>query len=266
MRIHTLVEMTWCDKTKKYVVVHEEGYDYPENGQVALCKGASQQQNDLAASQSQFYNTLTNSYNQQFANQSAILASLNKSLSPTIAAGPSQFGYSPDQLNDLNATAIQGTAQSYQNAQRALQNQQATRGGGNMQLPSGVDAQNSATLATAGANQESSELLGIKNAGYAQGNTNYNNAVNAEQGVAGLYNPNGYAGSAIGAGNSADNEANIIQKVNSASSPWSAIGGILGGAASAFTGGFAGQLGKNLFSTKPVTGGAYGYDGSEGGY
>jgi hypothetical protein len=244
-RIHTFLQYEWSDETNEYVLVHEEGFDCPESG-VAWCKGASSAQDQLAASQSAFYNQLTNNYSTQFANQNAILSSLQSSLASTVAAGPSQFGFSPGQTDALNSTAIQGTAQSYQNAEKALQNNAAQQGGGNVALPSGVAAQNAATLAASGANQESSELLGIKNAGYTQGNANYNNAINALGGVASQYNPNGVAGNATGAGNAAANEANVITQENNAASPWGAIGGLLGGVAGAFAGPLGASVGSSI--------------------
>lgn len=233
MRIHTRLDYVWSAEKNDYVLVSEEGFDSPENGQIALCKGADAAQNSLAASQASFYNTLSADYGTQFANQGAILSSLNTALAPTVAAGASQFGYSPGQVNALNSTAIQGTAQQYQGAQKTLQNNQAQQGGGNAFLPSGVASQNAATLAASGANQTSNELLGIQNAGYAQGNANYNNAVNALGGVASQYNPTGYSNSANSAGSSAASEANIIQQENTAASPLSIVGGILGGVATA---------------------------------
>jgi hypothetical protein len=246
-RIHTRLEFIWSDEHNKYVLVSEEGYDCPENG-LALCKGATADQTNLGTSQSNFYNTLSQDYGTQFAQQGNILNSLNSALAPTVAAGASQFGYSPGQVNALNSTAIQGTAQQYQGAQKSLQNQQAAQGGGNAYLPSGVASQNSAALAAQGANQTSSQLLGIQNAGYAQGNANYNNAVNALGGVASQYNPTGYAGQATGAGSSAGNTFETIQKENTAASPWGAVGGILGGVAGSFLGPMGASIGSKLGS------------------
>jgi len=262
MRIHSKLSYLWCDKLNEYVLVAEEGFDIcPENG-LALCKGSDAAQNNLANQQSQFYSTLSNDYNTQFQNQGNILSSLNNALSPTVAAGPNQFGYSPAQVNALNSTAIQGTAQSYNQAQKALQNQEAAQGGGNMQLPSGVAEQNNATLASQGANQKSSELLGIQNAGFAQGNQNYNSAIGQLGGVAGMYNPTGYAGSANGAGSSADSEANLIQQENQAASPMGILGGVLGGigsiAGTALGGPLGGAIGGKI-------GGLFGGGGSGGG-
>jgi hypothetical protein len=245
MRVHTKLTYQWSDADNNYVLMAEEGYDCPFSGRIALCKGATADQTNLGNSQSDFYKTLSQDYGTQFAQQGNILNSLNSALAPTVAAGASQFGYSPGQVNALNSTAIQGTAQQYQNAQKSLQNQQSSQsaggyGGGNAYLPSGVASQNSAALAAQGANQTSSQLLGIQNAGYAQGNANYNNAVNALGGVASQYNPTGYAGQATGAGSSAGNTFNTIQQENTASSPLSIVGGILGGVATA-AGGLVGM-------------------------
>jgi hypothetical protein len=241
MKIYTRITFQMTDAGLD--LVDEESYESPENGQISQCKGASAAQTGLATSQSNFYNTLSSDYGTQFANQSNILSSLQSSLAPTVAAGASQFGYSPGQVNSLNSTAVQGTAQSYQNAQRALQNQQATQGGGNAYLPSGVSAQQNAALAASGANQTSSQLLGIQNAGYAQGNANYNNAVSALGGVASQYNPTGYASTATGAGNAAMNSANTIQQINQASSPLSILGGVLGGIGGAVGQGLGAYMG-----------------------
>lgn len=254
MRIHTRLEYQWDGN--EYVLVSEEGFDCPENG-LALCKGASSSENSINASQQAFQNTLQNDYSQQFANQSSILSSLNNSLSPTVAAGPNQFGYSNGETNALNSSAIQNSAQAYQTAQQGLQNQQAAQGGGNMQLPSGVAAQNDASLAASGANNESNALLGIQNAGYQQGNANYNNAVSALGGVASAYNPTGYASATTSAGSAAMNGASTIQQQNAAASPWGTIGGILGGVAGSIGGGLGSSLGKSLFTPSTSSSNSY---------
>lgn len=245
MKIYTRLEMVWDGAG--YVPVREESYDCPENG-IAWCKGASAEQTDLAKSQTGFYNTLQKDYATQFGNQSNILQALNASLSPIVAAGPSQFGYSAGQVDGLNSSAIQNTAQSYQNAQRALQNQQAAQGGGNAMLPSGVAAQNTAALTSAAANQTSNQLLNIQNAGYAQGNANYNNAVSGMGGVAAQYNPLGYANSSTNAGNSALTETNLVAKENNDANPWGAVGGLLGGAAGMLLGPAGAAVGSKLGS------------------
>lgn len=205
-----------------------EGYEC--DGPVVLCKGASSSENAINQEQQQFQSTLQSDYGEQFANQSNILSSLNNSLAPTVAAGPSQFGYSPAQTNALNSTAIQNSADASRQAQQQVQNQQAIAGGGNEYLPSGVNAQVNATVASSSANNLSNNLLNIQNAGYQQGNQNYNNAIAGMGGVAQQYNPSQYAEDTTKAGSEAMSGANSISKENTAASPWGAIGGALGGA------------------------------------
>lgn len=244
VKIYTKLEYLWIKD--KYVLVHADGHYLPAGSPVSLCKGASSQQDALAASQTDFYNTMTQDYKQQFADQNAILNTLDTSLKPIVEAGPNQYGFSTGETNDLNSQAIEGTAKQFNQAQRALQQQQAAAGGGNQYLPSGVNEQQKAELASAGANQESSELLGIKQAGYTQGANQYQSAIQQEEAAAKIYSPTEYSSSATGAGTAAANEANTISQENNAASPLSVLGGILGGATTAFAGGLGGAVGKKL--------------------
>lgn len=236
MRIHTRIEMVWCEERKQYVQIAEEGYNLPDNSPIAHCKGASTQQTDLANSQQNFYNTLQQDYGTQFANQSNILNSLNSSLNPIVQAGPGQYGYSNAEDAALRTQSSAGTSQAFQNAKQSLGESQAAQGGGDQFLPSGVKTQQQSQLAMGAAQQESNQQLGITTQGYDVGRQNFNNAVSQEQGVAGQYNPNAYAGSTTSAGSSAYNSANQNQQLNNAASPWGIVGGVLGGAASSFAG------------------------------
>lgn len=234
MLIANKITYVWSDRQTRYIRIAQSiNWIF---GEVAFCKGASSQQNQLEQSQSNFYDTLTQDYSQQFASQNAILSSLSNTLNPIIAAGPNQFGFSTGQVNALNSTAVQGTGQQYAGASKALREQQAAIGGGNSLLPSGVSTAQQSQLASSAANQASSEELGIQNAGYAQGNAMFNQAVGAEEGVAGMYNPAGFAGQANTAGSAAASEANAIQQANAAASPWGAIGGAIGGIATTMMG------------------------------
>lgn len=244
MRITQKAEYVWSDKQSRYLLVKR--VSSINRTEVALCKGASSAQTNLANSQSNFYNTLQTDYSTQFGQQSAILGSLQKTLSPIVNAGPNQFGFSAAQTNNLNSSAIQNTAQGYANASQALKENQAASGGGNTLLPNGAQSAQQGALASSAANNQSNQLLGIQQAGYQQGNANFNNAVGQLGGVAAQYNPTGFSNSATGAGNAAASEQNTITQENNAASPWNLVGGILGGAASAFGGGLLGGLGKNL--------------------
>ena len=248
MHISTKRELIWSDKQNRYILLRD--LRRPLFGQVAWCKGASSQQTDLANSQQNFYNTLSSDYSQQFANQNAILSTLQSSLNPIVQAGPNQFGFSTAETNNLNAQALQGTGQQYNNASKALGAQQAAQGGGNAYLPTGAQSAQQAGLAAGAANQASNQLLGIQQAGYQQGHNNYEAAIGQLGGVAGMYNPTGYAGSANQAGGVANSEANEVTQLNNAASPWNLVGGILGGAAGAgldaFTGGLGGMAAGSL--------------------
>jgi hypothetical protein len=239
MRIYTRLTYQWRDNG--YVLVDEDGFDY--SGPVDLCKGASAAQDSLAASQTAFYNQMVSDTNSQFANQQAIQSSLNKALEPIVAAGPNQFGFSNAQVQNMNSTATTGVATSYANAKKGLQNSQAAQGGGNTYLPSGVREQQNTELASSGANQQASELLGIQNAGYEQGHQTFENSIGQLQNVDNSLNATGFAGASNTAGSAADAETNLIQQENAAASPMSAIGGLLGGAASTVIGGMTGDLG-----------------------
>ena len=262
MRIYTRLTYQWRDNG--YVLVDEDGFDY--SGPVDLCKGASAAQDSLAASQTSFYNQMVSDTNSQFANQQAIQSSLNKALEPIVAAGPNQFGFSNAQVQNMNSTATTGVATSYANAKKGLQNSQAAQGGGNAYLPSGVQQQQNEELASSGANQQANELLGIQNAGYAQGAQTFQSAIGQLQNVDNSLNATGFAGASNTAGTAADAETNKIEEENAAASPMSAIGGILGAGATAgldaFTGGVGGTAAKDVMC--PARGSLYLMaDGSE---
>jgi hypothetical protein len=232
MRIITSATYVWSDKQSRPLLVSESSIIW--TGPVCLAKGASAAQNELAGQQSQFYQTMTQDYNQQFANQNSILNSLTKSLSPAISAGVNQFGYSGAEVSNLNAQAIQGTGQEYAKAAKSLRQNQAARGGGMQFLPSGANEQINAELGSAAANQASSELSGIQQKGYAAGRENYNNAVGQLGSAAAMYNPTGYSNSATGAGSAAESTMNQIQQENQAADPFNAILGAAGGVASSY--------------------------------
>lgn len=56
---------------------------------------AQQQEANLATSEGNFYNTMTQDFNQVFGENQNILQSITSAMSPIIAAGPNQQGFSP---------------------------------------------------------------------------------------------------------------------------------------------------------------------------
>lgn len=217
-------------------------------GPVALCKGATDQEKATSASQSAFMGQLQQNYATQFAGQSAVLDSLKQAFSPILAAGPSQFGLSPQETAALRTQADSGTAASYRNARQAAGENLAAVGGGGTFLPSSTKAGIMSNIATSAAQQQSQQQLGITQYGYDVGRQNFLNANNALSGVAREMNPLGYSGAATSAGEAAFGSEQEIQRANAASSPWSTIGGLIGGAAGSFLGPLGGSLGKSLGS------------------
>lgn len=236
MRIATRTVYDWTGH--RYVVIAENTRLYL--GPIALCKGASSEQKSLAASQQQLNATLTANYNQQFANQSAILSAVKAVYDPVLNAGPSQFGFAKPEETAYRTQASESTAQNYAQAGAAARERLAAAGGGNTFLPNGAKADMENRLAGAAAESESNKQLDITKAGFAQGRQNFENATNAEMSAAGMYNPLGYAGAATSSGKAAFDMATTIQNENG--SIWGAVGGLAGG----LLGSIAGPIGASI--------------------
>lgn len=212
--------------------------------------GASQQQENLATSQSNFYNQLTSQYQTEFSQNQAILSNLTKTLTPIINAGPSQQGYSPEEIAALNAQATEGTAAGYRSTATAMNEQEAALGGGNSPITSAAQEQLQSTAMTNAENQLTNAKTGILQSGFQQGATNFANATGQLVGaVGGTENPlSGAAGATTGAGSSAMTGAT---DVNNANNQWE---GLLGGlASSALSGGI--QLPTTTPPFNPATSG-----------
>jgi len=249
MRIHTKLIYSWNGST--YVLDKEEGFEY--NGIVELACGATPQQQQLEGAQANFYTQATSQATQAFGPASNVFNGLMSTFAPIVAAGPSQQGFSPQELANLNSEAVTQTGQAYKDAKAAVGNQEAAYGGGNAVLPSGAQVGTDLGLAEAGANQTSIELGQITQANYTQGNKNYEEAVAGEEAAPGVFGTSsGATNAATSAGSAASNTANQIAQENNS---WvSAVTGALGGIAGAAVGG-GGILGKlnNNTNSKATT-------------
>lgn len=154
---------------------------------------------------------MNSNYAQLYGKQSAITQNLTNVLTPIVQAGPSQTGFSAAENAALNSEAINTTGAENRNATQAVGNELAGRGD-NSGLASGTEAQIKASLASSGAEQLAGEQLGITKANYAQGNKNYNAAVEGLSNVAGIENPNPTASEANTAGENAFKSADTIQQ------------------------------------------------------
>ena len=138
--------------------------------------GPSASQEGLAGSETQFMDTLQSNYNENFANQQSVLNHLNGVLSPILQAGPNQTGFSPSERAAFNTQAIDSTGAAAANTERAIGNETAGRSdSGNLAEAGNVQALK-ANAACAAEGQLSNEELGITEADYATGRSNFNNA------------------------------------------------------------------------------------------
>lgn len=176
--------------------------------------GPTATQEQLSAEQVQFYQQMQQQDATVFSEDQAILQQMQSVYAPILAAGPNQYGFSNEETNDLNTSATEGVATDYASAAKALRENNAALGGGNTYLSSGVAAQQEAGLAQSAAQQESTDKLQIKEAGYQQGYNEFQEATNALEGTAGLLNPTAYSGAATSAGSAASTTANEIAQEN----------------------------------------------------
>jgi hypothetical protein len=188
------------------------------------------------ASQTAFYNQLTANYSSDYTDFEGAEKTLQSQLQPIVAAGPSQDGFSAAETNSLDSTAISTGAAAATNAEQAANQQITASNGGAALMPTGAQDQLKQEADITSAQNLSSNLQGIQQAGYTQGVQNYDTALSAESGVLGLMNPNSYAGAATGAGSAATGAVNAATSAAQASDSWmSLVGGALGGATGALT-------------------------------
>jgi hypothetical protein len=204
--------------------------------------GATAGQNQQAASTTAAYNAATTQAANIFGESSTAFNDLMSSYKPTIAAGPSQQGFSQGELSNLNSQAITQNGVEAKNAKEAVGNAESAQvgaGGGSPVGPGGATVGANLSIAENAANQTSSQLSQITEAGYEQGNKNYDVAVQGATAAPNMFNPASEATSAAtGAGNTATTAVNNV--ATSAQSPWQiaagALGSVAGAAATAYAG------------------------------
>jgi hypothetical protein len=174
--------------------------------------GPSSQEQQLANQGQSFASMLQGNYATLFGQQQDVLNSINKSLSPILAAGPSQQGFSAQELAALNTQAINSAGAANRNAQQAVGNFTAGQGGGGSTgILSGVTGQLMSAVASQSANQLATAQNQITQADFAQGNNNYWKAQGGMDALAQGYSPNTAQSGSISANQNAFGEANQIQ-------------------------------------------------------
>jgi hypothetical protein len=184
------------------------------------------------ASQAAFNTSLMNIFQAQYGKQSAITDYLTQKMQPLINKGGE--GYSPEALAAMRTSATDTLSNQFQGAQRAV-NATEQRG-----LPSGVNAQVSGSMQAQEAEAQAQAQLGITQQNEQLKQQNYWNSINVLNGQAATLNPLGYAGSATSGSGAVAGLSNAFTNSNQ-SQLLGALGGIAGGAGSAFGGYLAGR-------------------------
>lgn len=197
--------------------------------------GPSGSEEAIAGQGASLSKTLASNYSENFGKQSSILQNLTNMFTPIAEAGPDQQGFGANELAALNTQAGEGVGANYAKASRSLNNTLSARGGGNEFLPTGSRAALQGSLASAGANQLSSEQLGITRANYAQGRQNWGQATAGLNALAGEYNPTAYGGLATSANQNAFGEAKQINQEKN--QKWADIAGGISALAGPLMGG-----------------------------
>jgi hypothetical protein len=203
--------------------------------------GPSSSEESIANSTQNFGTLLTQNYGQLFATQQATLQQITNSLNPTIAAGPSQRGFSGAEKSALDTTAINNAGAANTAAQQAARTYGAGQGGGGTSgITSGITKQIQGAIASQSAGQEGAALNNIEQADWQQGNANYTRALGAAETAANIENPNATANSATASNQAAFGQQSQITTENNAMGQdiagfLTAAAGSAGGVAKAFT-------------------------------
>jgi hypothetical protein len=199
-----------------------------------MCGPTGAEESQLANTQS-FASQLQSNYGQLFGQQQGVLSSLNRSLSPTLAAGPSQQGFSGTETAALNTAAIDNAGAANRSAQQAAANFGAGQGGGGTSgVQSGITKQIQGAIAGQSAGQLATSQNNIQQANYAQGNQNYWKAQGAMQELGQQYSPNSAQSGAISEGGQAFSDASTIASQAPGEQIAGDIVGLAGSAASIY--------------------------------
>jgi hypothetical protein len=172
--------------------------------------GPTAQQTELGDAQLQAYQQAAQLTQEQYTNQQAIFAPLVSQFQSIYAKGPGQQGFSPEENEELNATAEEGTAENYGDAARAVGESEAAEGGGTNPLPTGASSAIQSNIATSAAKEESQQESQIESADYSQGYNEWENAGQGLETIASGENPLGYESNETSSGSAASTTAGQI--------------------------------------------------------
>lgn len=190
--------------------------------------------------QAGFDQQLMSIFTQQYGKQSQVFNFLTGKMQSMIASGGQ--GYDPGALTAMRTSATDVNAQQTKNAEQAFANSVAARSGGSkLAGVSGAAASGEATIAAEGAANEANSQNAITLANEQLRQQNYWNATNVLSGQEAVANPLGYSAGATSGTNAVSNASGAVTAAQGPSA-LQVVGGLVGGAADAFLGGF----GKNV--------------------
>lgn len=204
---------------------------YEYCGPLDLACGASSQEKAAYGNEQKLSQLLTSQFQQFAGTNESILGELTHSLSPIQAAGPGQFGFTPEETAALRTdTAEQLNTANAQTA-NAVRSAVASRGGGTTYMPSGSEDSILGALAQNSAVKEAEAQSAITAKGYDVGRSNWEFATEGLMKAPGaLENPVTSAGEAALGGAQAEEKG--AQDITAANQAWmQPVGAIIGGVA-----------------------------------
>jgi hypothetical protein len=172
--------------------------------------GPTAEQTQLQQEQIDAYQQAADLTAKQYENQQSIFGPLVSQFKSIYAKGPNQKGFSDTETQDLNSRVVEGTAENYAAAAKALGEKQATEGGGNNPLPSGAQSELQQELAASAAGQKSKQESEIAQADYSQGYDEWENAGKGLETIAAGENPLGFESAQTESGSAASKTASDI--------------------------------------------------------
>lgn len=218
--------------------------------------GPSSQARANEASQTAFYNTMTQQQSIVFGEQQDLLATIKAVTEPIVKAGPNQYGFTPEEDALMRGEISTQGAQATTNAVNAQELRERQLAGGAAALPSGASAELETVARELGGQATATNLMNERLAGYQFGNQKYTQALSALSGNVQALNPTSYSTAATGAGEAATSATHLVDSERSTLLS-SILGGVVGAGASFLTGGLSNIVGGGSF-LKPSGGGGIG--------
>jgi hypothetical protein len=186
------------------------------SGEVHLACGATSAQTAAQTQQAGFATQVQQQAGQIFGASNQTYQDLMSTFAPTVAAGPSQAGYSAAEKSSLDSAAITNSGQAARNAKQSVDESVAAEGGGNnAALQSGTNTGIDLSVANSAAANTASQLNTINTNDYQQGTANYNTAVQGLAAAPNVFNTASTSDNAeTNAGSASANTANQIATQN----------------------------------------------------